>query len=74
MRAAEKKEASGETHPRHLLGIALALSASGCHVLLQLCLQMRGVLPHLDTQMHMSEAESQPAGNRVMGDRWLALR
>lgn len=36
------------THPRHLLGIALALGAGSRHVLLQLGLQAPGVLPHLD--------------------------
>lgn len=39
------------THPCHLLGVALALSAGGCHVLLQFRLQVRGVFPHLHTHV-----------------------
>lgn len=55
---------TGQTHPRHLLGVVLALGAGGHHVLLQLCLQMGGVLPHLDThtRTHVSEASSGSAG------------
>lgn len=52
------RAARNGTHPRHLLGVVLALRAGGRHVLLQLGLQVPGVLPHLDR-------------TRVRGHKWM---
>lgn len=70
MRAKEElgaAETPQETHPCHLLGVALALGAGNRHVLLQLCLQMRGVLPHLDTHTKCQRPRASGQVTRAAG-------